>query len=421
MTFSSSDIIGNKATQSNTTSVGSIPAQFKIKSYNSSNYRAVIFGNLGGWPQGLHFSPTTTAFLTTASGNIINSNNATLSNTSTTSNSTYSADYANYVIVNNDTNNWTITLPLGPSTVSTTSTWVSGGFELYIKKTGSGTLTIQTPSDTIGTRVRGINTLSNKSLVMSSSSPQIIRLLYTALIDSSGNTDNTAEIWHVIQNKELNPVNSNGSILFAGTTSTYLTVPNDVDLRFGTGDFTVEWWQYQTDINGFPRIFSFGTYPSASFGVSIEGGTFYVWINGAGNSFGNASATGAYKNKYTHFAITRSGTTIRVFKNGTQMGTNLTSSYNFNDTTNDLRIGNESSLSTGSAFGGNIKGFHWVKGTALYTSTFTPNYNSITPHANSKLLLNVSNSAGLVTDSSGLGKTVTNTGCTFSSITLPFY
>jgi hypothetical protein len=161
-----------------------------------------------------------------------------------------------------------------------------------------------------------------------------------------------------------------------------------------------------------------GTYPSASIGVSIEGGSFYFWIGGAGNLI--ASLTN-YKNRYTHFAISRSGTTIKVFRNGTQIGSNITSSYNFNDTTNDLRIGNEQTLSSGASFGGNIKGFHWVKGTALYTTTFTPNYNSITPHANSKLLLNVANSAGLVTDSSSAGKTVTNTGCTFSSITHPFY
>jgi len=419
MTFSSSDIIGNKGTRSNTTSVLSIPNQLKIKSYDSSNYRAAIYGNLGGYPQGIHFSPTATAFLLTSAGNIINSNNAILSNTSTTSNSTYSADYANYVIVNNDTNNWAITLPLGPSTISSTATWIPGGFELYIKKTGSGTVTIQTPVDTIGTRIRGINTLSNKSFIMSSSSPQIIRLLYSTSIDNLGNTDNTAEIWHVIQNKDLNPVNSNGSILFSGTTSTYLTVTNDADLRFGTGDFTVEWWQYQTDSNSNPRIFSFGTQPTTTFAVSIQtGGTFQLWINGVANSFGSV---GTYKNVFTHFAVTRSGTTIRVFKNGTQLGSNLTSSYNFNDTTNNLRIGNEETLSSASSFGGNIKGFHWVKGTALYTTTFTPNYNSITPHANSKLLLNVANSAGLVTDSSGLGKTVTNTGCTFSTTTHPFY
>lgn len=325
------------------------------------------------------------------------------------------AGYNNYYLINNSTNNITITLPAGSGSSSTP--FSNNSIELMFRKTGTGSVTLSVPSDSVN-QTRGINTASSKEYIMSSSNEQSVRLMYTYGYDESGNVSSNSEIWHVIKDTSLNPVSSNGSILFAGTTSTYLTIPNDTDLRFGTSDFTIEWWQYETDSNSFPRVFSMGTYPSATIGVSIEGGSFYFWIGGTGNLI--ATLTN-YKNSFNHFAITRSGTTIKVFRNGTQIGSNITSSYNFNDTTNDLRIGNEQTLSSGASFGGNIKGFHWVKGTALYTTTFTPNYNSITPHANSKLLLNVANSAGLVTDSSSAGKTVTNTGCTFSSITHPFY
>ena len=207
-----------------------------------------------------------------------------------------------------------------------------------------------------------------------------------------------------------------GTLLFAGTSSSYLTVTNDEDLRFGTGDFTIEWWQYQTDSNSAPRVFSIGTFPSASIAVSIESGNFYLWINGTGNNIGSV---GTYLNTFLHFAIVRSGSTIKVFKNGTQLGSNLTSSYNFNDSINNLLIGNQSALTSAGAFGGNIKGFHWVKGTALYSSTFTPNYNII-KNSNSKLLLNVEGSTELLTDSSGLNKTVLNTGVIFSKNNLSF-
>ncbi len=401
MTFSSTSLVPNRYASSNTFFSSNSAARY----YLQPN---IYWGSSLG----------TSLFLYTKQGGsfdfvtFVNSNNSTLAST----NSSYSSDYSNYVIVNNDTNNWNLTLPLGPG--GGTNTWISSTFQITIKKTGSGTVTIQTPSDTIGTRIRGINTTSNKSFVLSSSNPQTVKLVYTYGKTNTGTTDETAEIWYVLKDVSSNPTSSNGSLLFAGNASSYLTVVNDTDFRFGTGDFTIEWWQYQTDSNANPRIFSMGTYPSASIGVSIEGGTFYFWIGGAPNSLGSA---GTYKNVYTHFAIVRSGTTIKVFKNGTQLGSNITSSYNFNDTTNDLRIGNEQSLTSSSGFGGNIKGFHWVKGTALYSTTFTPNYNSITPHANSKLLLNVANSAGLVTDSSGVGKTVTNTNVTFSSITHPFY
>jgi len=326
------------------------------------------------------------------------------------------AGYNNYYLVNNSTNNITITLPSGNGSSSTP--FSNNAIELMFKKTGTGTVTLTVPADSAN-QVRGINSTTNKNYVLSSTNQQCVRLMYTYGYNVDGTANSTAEVWHVIKAVTQNIVPVNGSILFAGTTSTYLTLPvDDNQLSFRTGDFTVEWWQYQTDSNGAPRVFSYGTYPTATFGVSIEGGTFYLWINGAANSFGSV---GTYKNVFTHFAVTRSGTTIRVFKNGTQLGSNLTSSYDFNDTTNNLRIGNEQSLTTNAAFGGNLKGFHWVKGTALYTSTFTPNYNSISPVADTHLLLNVSDSSNLVTDSSGLGKTVTNTGCTFSSITHPFY
>lgn len=210
------------------------------------------------------------------------------------------------------------------------------------------------------------------------------------------------------------PSGTGGSMLFAGTTSSNLSIPNDVDLRFGTGDFTIEWWQWQTDNNAAPRIFSIGTYPTASIGVSIEGGTLYFWAGGA-NSIGTVSL----KNAWHHVAITRNGTSLRVFIDGTQLGTTKTSSTNFSNTTTALRIGNETTTSALASFGGYITNFHWVKGTAKYTANFTPSTTPLTAGANSKLLLKATDSGSLVTDSSGVGKTVTNNSVTWNSKT-PF-
>lgn len=122
----------------------------------------------------------------------VNSDNTSLPSSITS----YTGDYANYIIVNNDTNNWTLTLPLGVG--GGTTVWRMGSFLLHIKKTGSGTLTLQTPIDTAGTRIRGINSTSNKSYTLSSSNAQAIVLVYTNGLTSTGSTDATAEIWHVI-------------------------------------------------------------------------------------------------------------------------------------------------------------------------------------------------------------------------------
>jgi hypothetical protein len=211
-----------------------------------------------------------------------------------------------------------------------------------------------------------------------------------------------------------------GSLFFAGTAAANLSIPNDIDFRNGTGNFTIEWFQYATTVgNSFPRIFSIGSYSTQSIAVSQEGSdssrTFYAWISGA-----NSIESGQnYSNTWIHFAISRSGTSLRVFKNGTQIGTTLTNSTNFNNTTDVLRIGNESSTSAGAAFKGYITNFRWTKGAALYTSNFTKPSAPLTAGANTSLLLLATTSGSASTDSSGKGKTVTNSSVTWSNLT-PF-
>lgn len=211
-----------------------------------------------------------------------------------------------------------------------------------------------------------------------------------------------------------------GSLYFNGTSTANLAIANDIDLRFGTGDFTIEWWQkMDSSAVSYPRVFSIGTYSGQSIAVSLEGSstsrTFYAWISSA-NSMETSQN---YTTAWVHFAISRSGTNLRVFKNGTQISTTRTNSTNFSDSTNALRIGNETTTSAGASFQGYITNFHWVKGTALYTANFTRPTQPVTPVANTKLLLLASTSGTATTDSSGLGKTVTNNNITWSSQT-PF-
>ena len=189
-----------------------------------------------------------------------------------------------------------------------------------------------------------------------------------------------------------------GSISFNGTNQ-YVSLPGSSDWAVGTGDFTVEWFQYQTSFSSsWPRIFTVGTYP-ASIGVSIEGGTLYVWLAGGWRL---AASTGAISNQWVHFAVTRSGTTLRIFKNGIQLASG-TDSSNVTNTSTPLFIGSEST--SGTYFGGLITNFHFVKGTALYTSAFTPT-GPLSAVANTKLLLQAVTSGSLLTDTSSLARTV---------------
>ena len=193
------------------------------------------------------------------------------------------------------------------------------------------------------------------------------------------------------------------SLFFQGNKNSYLEIPQPNDFNFGTGDFTIEWCQYQTDNNGFPRIFQVGSYynEQVSIGVSIEGGQFLFWINGSANGVINMEESD-YKNKWVHFAICREDEILKVFKDGisvfsTEDGTD------FNDTEYSLTIGGESDhLEDSSAFGGYLTYFSWVRGVARYTENFTVSndYPPITPEQ--LLLLKASEFGGT------LGSTVVN-------------
>lgn len=193
-------------------------------------------------------------------------------------------------------------------------------------------------------------------------------------------------------------------------------IGNPVD---AVGNFTVAWWQFMTAETGTPRVFSVGANPSASIAASLESGTFYL-------RFGSTSVfTFTYSgilNTWTHFAITRTGNQLRVFKGGvaqtdsTSSSTVVTDTTNINDTTNALAIGVEGTGSAGSYtpvantyFTGRITNFHWVKGTSRYQSNFTPPYPT-TVLANTKLLLLASAASSKIDDSSSSPITLTNNG-----------
>jgi hypothetical protein len=190
------------------------------------------------------------------------------------------------------------------------------------------------------------------------------------------------------------------SLSFLGNATSYLQVPSTSDLNFRTNDFTVEWYQYQTDSNSFPRIFQIGSYETLiSIGVSIENGSFYYWNNSTANLITTLQSTD-YKNKWVHFAISRSSGVTKVFMNGVSIFS-MNDTNNFNGT-NDLLISNESTPANNSAFGGYITYFTWVKGVALYTTNFTVSndYPSLT--SDYVLLLKASSFDGT------LGNTVVN-------------
>jgi hypothetical protein len=211
---------------------------------------------------------------------------------------------------------------------------------------------------------------------------------------------------------------SGGSLLFSSTSvadGSALSYANEADFRMGTGSFTIEWFQYFSTLTANPRPFSIGTYSTASIGASLEGGVFYLWRGGSANSSFNY---GPIANKWVHFAIVgENNATIKVYQDGV-LKTTYTGTYNFNDTTSALTIGNETARTSSSSFTGYITNFRWTKGTAVYTSAFTVPTAPLNALADTKLLL-LANTSTPFADSSGLNKAATNFGVVGNSAT-PF-
>lgn len=164
-----------------------------------------------------------------------------------------------------------------------------------------------------------------------------------------------------------------------------------------------------------PRVFSLGNYSSATIACSIEGGTFYCWIGG---SYVISFSLTSYLNTWIHFAIVRNGTSLVVYRNGTAAGS-TTNSTNINNSSTVLAICQESTPTPSSYFPGYITNFRWTN-SAVYISNFVKPSSPLTALPQTKLLLLMSTSGTLLTDSSGTGKTVTNNGGAAWNTLTPF-
>ena len=149
------------------------------------------------------------------------------------------------------------------------------------------------------------------------------------------------------------------SMAFDGT-GDYLLAPSSQYIAF-PGDFTFECWLYRTASTGEGTLF----YNTTSGGINIfmdVSGTWGIGRSGVAvdNNFGSTPSA----NTWNHIAVSRSGSTIKAFVNGTQVfsGTN-TQSY----VAGPFQVG----LSAYGTITGYIQDLRITKGYARYTTNFT--------------------------------------------------
>ena len=196
------------------------------------------------------------------------------------------------------------------------------------------------------------------------------------------------------------PFGGAGGVYFDGT-GDYLSLPSSNNLAVGTGDFTFETWVYPLSwtnsnaaiIRGDNNSMQIGRYGSSN-NLGIAKAAVDWYIN---------DATLPPINKWTHIAVVRSSGTLKIYIDGVSSGTTATgNTVDFGAVT---VIGANTSGSDG--FNGFISNAHLVKGTALYTSNFTPPRSLLTAVSGTSLL---TCQKGNITDASSNNFTITVSG-----------
>tara|TARA_E500000331_G_C17251529_1_gene711361 strand:- start:303 stop:2678 length:2376 start_codon:yes stop_codon:yes gene_type:complete len=286
-------------------------------------------------------------------------------------------------------------------TINITTTNVADSTTLYWGLTNSGdfgtsqgTVTISSNSATVSvgptadSTTEGNETFELKLYTDSGRSVLVASTGSITIVDTSiapvMNTTGLEHWWDFNDDAYVTKDDGNrGSIVTA--TNNWLSVGPSSDLTMGTGDFTIECWvfkysnnhkgvfQITTNTNGLQQT-DYGD--TIAVGYQVNRWQLYG-SNGSGNINGaldgpTPPTDGNPAGNWTHLALVRNGSSLKLFVNGYQE-ISTTTTKNFQG--NYLSIGGY--YNTSYLMNGRVSNFKITKGEALYTSAFdgnTPNF-----------------------------------------------
>lgn len=213
------------------------------------------------------------------------------------------------------------------------------------------------------------------------------------------------------------PANDGSSVYFDGT-GDYLSIPDTATTEFGSGDFTIEMWYYGNDTDQYATLTAkgAGSFSSGNWSLmmnhSVTGDiALYVADYSTGAPMLITGDVYVSDNQWNHIAVVRYGNEWNLYVNGVSKASR-TSSITIADTSSTVHIGKDQYY--GRDLSGFISDYRIVKGTAVYTSAFTPPTAPLTAITNTSLL--TCNDAPDIYDTSGtklvklFGNTTNTTG-----------
>jgi hypothetical protein len=176
-------------------------------------------------------------------------------------------------------------------------------------------------------------------------------------------------------------------------TGDYATLISSVDFAYGAGDFTIEMWIYRTAGAGGHILFDQRTAAPTNYAPALVVNASYLlqYNDGAANVITGATVVAI--NTWYHVAVSRSGTSTKLFLNGVQEGSTYTDTRNYIQTPFTIGARFDGTL----AWHGYIDDFRVIKGVALYTGTFTAPTTQLATTPNTVLLLNFNGINGSTT------------------------
>jgi len=223
-----------------------------------------------------------------------------------------------------------------------------------------GTAVYDPTSSTITVPTAPLTAITNTSLLLNYTNAGI----YDATSKNDLETVDGAQISTAISAKW-----GSGSMLFDGTGDYLFPNVATADLyAFGSGAFTIEFWIRFNVLAGFQIVYDSrptgtdGFYPM----IYANGSTVSYYVNAADRISSSALST----NTWYHVAVSRSGTSTKLFIDGTQSGSTYTDSTVYINPANRPIIG-----ANGTNLGGSVNGYiqdlRVTKGIARYTANFT--------------------------------------------------
>lgn len=171
-----------------------------------------------------------------------------------------------------------------------------------------------------------------------------------------------------ISTAQSKPGFGGSSIAFDGT-GDYLDIGSNSAFGYGLSDFTIETWVYRNVSSAVQVLLDQRAAAPIQLvpTLYVNATTLFYYANGNNRITGGVVPA----SQWVHIALSRSGTSTKLFINGLQTGSTFTDTFNYIVSPARIGDGNDG-VSPTASLNGYIDDFRITKGVARYTGNFTP-------------------------------------------------